>query len=59
VVVARHWADGGKGAEELARTVVDLIETTPTDFKFVYEDSAATLGQDQVRRHENLWRCRH
>jgi formate--tetrahydrofolate ligase len=39
VVVARHWAEGGEGAEELARTVVDLIERTPTDFRFVYEDS--------------------
>jgi len=40
VVVARHWAEGGRGAEELARTVVDLIERAPTDFRFVYEDSA-------------------
>jgi formate--tetrahydrofolate ligase len=40
VVLARHWAEGGKGAEELARTVVKLIETTPADFKFVYEDTA-------------------
>jgi formate--tetrahydrofolate ligase len=39
VVVARHWAEGGKGAEEVARTVADLIERTPTDFRFVYEDS--------------------
>jgi formate--tetrahydrofolate ligase len=38
VVVARHWAEGGKGAEELARTVVDLIDRVPTDFRFVYED---------------------
>jgi len=38
VVVARHWAEGGKGAEALARTVVELIERTPTDFRFVYED---------------------
>jgi len=38
VVLATHWADGGKGAEEVARTVVDLIEKTPSDFKFVYED---------------------
>jgi formate--tetrahydrofolate ligase len=38
VVVARHWAEGGKGAEDLARTVVDLIERVPTDFRFVYED---------------------
>jgi formate--tetrahydrofolate ligase len=38
VVLATHWADGGKGTEEVARTVVDLIEKTPSDFKFVYED---------------------
>ena len=40
VVLARHWAEGGKGAEELARTVVKLIETMPADFRFVYEDDA-------------------
>ena len=39
VILATHWADGGKGAEEVARTVVDLIENVPADFKFVYEDS--------------------
>jgi formate--tetrahydrofolate ligase len=38
VVVARHWAEGGKGAEALARTVVDLIARVPSDFRFVYED---------------------
>jgi formate--tetrahydrofolate ligase len=38
VVVARHWAEGGKGAEEVARTVVSLIERTPSDFRFVYQD---------------------
>jgi formate--tetrahydrofolate ligase len=38
VVVARHWAEGGMGAEDLARTVVELIERTPTDFRFVYQD---------------------
>src|SRR6266851_2422827 len=38
VVLARHWAEGGKGAEELARTVVKLVETTPADLQFVYED---------------------
>ena len=38
VVVATHWADGGKGAAELARIVVDLCEqkASPT---FVYEDA--------------------
>ena len=39
LVVARHWSDGGRGAEELARVVVHLAETTPADMRFVYEDS--------------------
>jgi formate--tetrahydrofolate ligase len=39
VILARHWAEGGKGAAEVAREVVRLCEQ-PSDFKFVYEDSA-------------------
>lgn len=41
VVVCRHWAEGGNGAEELACTVVDLVDKVPVDFQFVYEDSAS------------------
>jgi len=41
VVLARHWAQGSEGAEEVARTVVKMIETTPSNFKFVYEDNAS------------------
>ena len=37
-VLATHWGDGGKGAEELARIVVDLCEK-PAKPTFVYEDS--------------------
>ncbi len=36
VVLADHWAKGGAGAEELAHTVVDTIESAPANFKFVY-----------------------
>jgi formate--tetrahydrofolate ligase len=36
--VAKHWADGGKGALDLAREVVALCEQPP-GFKFVYEDN--------------------
>jgi formate--tetrahydrofolate ligase len=39
VILARHWAEGSKGAEDVAREVVHLIDTTPADFRFVYEDS--------------------
>ncbi len=38
VVLARHWAEGGKGATELAHAVVALCEQK-NNFKFVYEDS--------------------
>ena len=39
VVVARHWAEGGKGAEDLAREVVRVVEGGDNHFRFVYEDS--------------------
>ncbi len=38
VVLARHWAEGGKGAADVAREVVKMCES-PNDFKYVYEDS--------------------
>jgi formate--tetrahydrofolate ligase len=40
VVLASHWADGGKGAEDLARKVVELCER-PSTMTFVYEDDAS------------------
>ena len=47
VVLARHWAQGGAGAEEVAHTVVDIIDKKKSSFRFVYEDSE-TLW-DKVR----------
>jgi formate--tetrahydrofolate ligase len=38
-VVSDHWAHGGKGAADLARKVVDLIDHAPADFRFVYDDA--------------------
>src|SRR3989440_4426972 len=37
VILARHWAEGGKGAAEVAKEVVRLCEE-PNNFKFVYEE---------------------
>ena len=37
VVLATHWADGGKGAADLAKIVVDLCDQ-PSNFSFVYDD---------------------
>jgi formate--tetrahydrofolate ligase len=38
VLLARHFAEGGEGAVEVAKEVVALCEQ-PSYFKFVYEDS--------------------
>jgi formate--tetrahydrofolate ligase len=39
VAVANHWAEGGAGAEGLARDVVDLIEQRPSEFRPLYPDN--------------------
>ena len=39
VILATHWADGGAGAADVAKAVVDLIGKAPSGFKFVYEDA--------------------
>lgn len=38
VIVANHWAEGGRGAVDVAREVVRLAETVPSDFRFIYPD---------------------
>ncbi len=38
VISARHWADGGAGAEQVAHAVVKLAEAGSNNFHFVYED---------------------
>jgi len=47
VVIADHWAQGGEGAVELARAVVDLAESGKADFRFLYPDEVPLL--DKVR----------
>ena len=38
IVLATHWADGGKGAADLAHAVVELCDQ-PQQMSFVYEDN--------------------
>ena len=38
VVLATHWADGGKGAAELAKMVVEMC-AKKSDVRFVYEET--------------------
>ena len=39
VILARHWAEGGAGAADVARAVVELIEKQSSPMTFVYEES--------------------
>ena len=38
VLSARHWAEGGAGAEAVAHAVVELASKKDQGFRFVYED---------------------
>jgi formate--tetrahydrofolate ligase len=38
-IVARHWAEGGQGAVELAEEIVALAEGGQADFRTLYPDS--------------------
>ena len=47
-VVATHWADGGKGAENLAQAVVELLDADDNDASFT------TLYPDDISLVEKL-----
>ena len=37
-VVGKHWAEGGKGAEDLAHAVVKIVDTSKSKHTYVYAD---------------------
>ena len=47
VVVAKHWAEGGAGAVDLANAVVALCEQ-PNQFQFVYPETATLWDKAQT-----------
>jgi len=57
-VVCRHWADGGAGAEELARIVAAKADLGPNGYRPLYEDALpladkiATVGKEIYRAAE-------
>ena len=51
-VLADHWALGSAGAEELARTVVRTIETTPSKFKPLYPDDMSLWDKTRTIAQE-------
>jgi formate--tetrahydrofolate ligase len=38
LVLARHWAEGGAGATDVARKVVEIVEKGESNFRFVYDE---------------------
>jgi formate--tetrahydrofolate ligase len=38
LVLARHWADGGAGAADVARKVVEIADKGASNFRFVYDE---------------------
>jgi formate--tetrahydrofolate ligase len=45
VHLARHWAEGGKGAESLAREVVALADSGAANFRPLYADETPLEGK--------------
>jgi len=44
-VVARHWAHGSAGAEDLAHAVVDVVEKSKAGHKYVYDDGDSLVDK--------------
>ena len=38
LALARHWAEGGAGAADVARKVVELLDAGKSNFRFVYDE---------------------
>ncbi len=57
--VCKHWADGGAGAEELARNVVATVEKGEANFKLLYADELPVEEKirciaQEIYRAENI-----
>lgn len=38
-VIAKHWADGGKGAEDLAQEVLNIVDNNEAGCSYVYDEN--------------------
>jgi formate--tetrahydrofolate ligase len=54
-VVAAHWAEGGKGAEDLAHKVVEICDREPS-VRFVYDDGD-TLWEKMEKIAKKVYRA--
>lgn len=44
-IVSKHWEKGGEGAEELANSVIELIDDAPKDLTLLYSDDTPIWGK--------------
>ena len=51
-ILADHWAQGGSGAEDLAKAVVRTIETKPSDFHPLYPDDMSLWDKTRTIAQE-------
>jgi formate--tetrahydrofolate ligase len=59
VILCNHWAEGGKGTEELAHEIVDICENRPGNFQLLYDDKATLWDKvstvaKEIYRAENV-----
>ena len=52
VSICTHWAEGGRGAEDLAQKVVSTIDANPSQFKPLYRDEAPLLDKIETVARE-------
>ena len=51
-ILCRHWADGSKGTEALARRIVELAESGKADFKTLYPDGMSLMKKIETIARE-------
>ncbi len=44
-IVAKHWAEGGAGAEDLAQEVIAMLDETTSECQFLYQDDESLLDK--------------
>lgn len=47
-VVSKHWAKGGAGAEDLAKTVLDIVDNREAGCTFVYDENLSLWEKIEV-----------
>jgi len=44
-IVAKHWAEGGKGAEDLAHAAITMLDNSPSEYRTLYDDDESLIDK--------------